>query len=163
MLVIGVQNCVYGFTLNVKEKKYFLTHNNIKIPENGNIFSINEANNQSIDQEILSYLTFCKSLNLDGKRTHTSRFIGSLVADFHRNMLKGGIFIYPNTADKPNGQLRLIYECNPIALIASMANGISSNKYKDILEITPKNNHERISFIVGSKKMVHKLLSFYEK
>ena len=160
---IGIQNFVYGFTLNVKEKKYFLTHNNIRIPENGNIFSINEGNNKSIDKEILNYLIFCKSLNSNGKRTHTGRFIGSLVADFHRNMLKGGIFIYPNTADKPNGQLRLIYECNPIALISSFANGLSSNKVKDILEIIPKDNHERTSFIVGSKKMVNKLLSFYEK
>ena len=163
MLVIGLKNCVYGFTLNLKENQYLLTHKNIKIPENGNIFSINEANNQSIDKEILNYLTFCKSLNPNGKRTHTSRFIGSLVADFHRNMLKGGIFIYPNTADKPNGQLRLIYECNPIALIAYFANGGSSNKFKDILKINPKDNHERTSFIVGSKQMVQKLLSFYEK
>ena len=163
MLVIGVDNYVYGFTLHVNEKKYFLTNNKIRIPENGNIFSINEGNNKGVDQEILNYLVFCKSLNHDGKRTHTGRFIGSLVADFHRNMLKGGIFIYPDTADKPNGQLRLIYECNPIALIATFANGLSSNKYEDILEVIPKDNHERVSFIVGSKKMVNKLLSFYKK
>jgi len=163
MFVIGINNCVHSFTLNLAEQKYFLTNENICIPENGNIFSINEGNNESIDKEILNYLTFCKRLNSKGKRTHTGRFIGSLIADFHRNMLKGGIFIYPNTADKPYGQLRLIYECNPIALISQFANGKSSNKYKDILEIIPKNNHERVSFIVGSKKMVHKLLSFYKK
>jgi len=163
MFVIGINNCVYGFTLNVLEKKYFLTHENIRIPENGQIFSINEGNSKSIDKEILNYLTFCKRLNSNGKRTHTGRFIGSLVADFHRNMLKGGIFIYPDTADKPSGQLRLIYECNPIALISQFANGQSSDKHKDILEIIPKDNHERVSFIVGSKKMVHKLLSFYKK
>ena len=163
MFVIGIKNCVYGFTLNVEAKKYFLTHENIHMPEDGNIFSINEGNSESIDKEILNYLTFCKRLNSKGKRTHTGRFIGSLVADFHRNMLKGGIFIYPDTADKPSGQLRLIYECNPIALISQFANGKSSNKYIDILEVIPKKNHERVPFIVGSKKMVHKLLSFYKK
>ena len=163
MFVIGINNKVYGFTLNLKKEKYILTHENIIIPDNGTIFSINEGNNNSIDKEVLNYLSYCKKLNEEGKRTHTARFIGSLVADFHRNMLKGGIFIYPNTADKPKGQLRLIYECNPIALIASYANGKSSNKFKDILEICPTNNHERTSFIVGSKKMVNQLISFYEK
>ena len=163
MFIIGIQNYVYGFTLNLKKGKYFLTHQNITIPENGNIFSINEGNNKSVDDEILAYLNFCKSLNNKGKRTHTGRFIGSLVADFHRNMLKGGIFMYPDTADKPNGQLRLIYECNPIALIASFANGSSSNKSKNILNIKPKENHERTPFFVGSKKMMEKLLSFYQK
>ena len=162
MFVIGINENVYGFTLNVKKEKYFLTHKNIIIPEEGLIFSINEGNNNGIDKEILNYLKYCKKLNNQGRRTHTARFIGSLVADFHRNMLKGGIFIYPNTADKPKGQLRLIYECNPIALIALYAKGKSLNKSEDILEICPKNNHERTSFIVGSKRMVNQLMSFYK-
>ncbi len=163
ILIIAINNQVNGFTLNLKEKKYYLTYPNIKTPEWGNIFSINEGNIKTIDPEIIQYVECCKKLNKDGKRTHTGRFIGSLVADFHRNMMKGGIFIYPKTADKPNGQLRLIYECNPIALIAQFSGSKSSDGNELILEKTPKNIHERTAFIVGSKNMVTKLLSFYKK
>lgn len=163
ILVIAINNQVHGFTLNLREKKYYLTYPNIKTPENGNIFSINEGNINSIDSEIIEYIKFCKKLNNVGKRTHTGRFIGSLVADFHRNMMKGGIFIYPKTSDKPNGQLRLIYECNPIALIAKFSGSQSYDGHKLILEKKPNKIHERTAFIVGSKNMVNKLLSFYTK
>ncbi|MBF26054.1 MAG: fructose-bisphosphatase class I [Flavobacteriales bacterium] len=161
IMVFTINNHVFGFTLNTKSKEYNLTHSNVKTPINGSIFSINEGNYNSMDKEIILFIKLCKELNSKGKRTHTGRFIGSLVADFHRNMLKGGIFIYPKTADRPNGQLRLIYECNPIALIAQNANGKSTNLTNPILDITPKKLHERTPFIVGSKNMVNKLLSFY--
>ncbi len=162
ILVIAINKKVHGFTLNLKEKKYYLTYPNIKTPEDGNIFSINEGNAKTIDSEIIEYTEYCKELNKEGKRTHTGRFIGSLVADFHRNMMKGGIFIYPKTADKPNGQLRLIYECNPIALIAKFSGSKSSDGAEFILEKKPKQIHERTAFIVGSTNMVNKLLSFYK-
>lgn len=162
ILIIAFNNEVHGFTLNLKENEYFLTFPNIKIPEEGNIFSINEGNIKSVDKEIFNYVEHCKELNPNGKRTHTGRFIGSLVADFHRNMMKGGIFIYPKTSDKPNGQLRLIYECNPIALIAKFAGSKSSDGNISILEKKPKSIHERTAFIIGSNKMVDKLLSFYK-
>jgi len=161
MLVFTVENNVYGFTLNTQQQEYILTHPNIKTPDNGTIFSINEGNYNSIDTRIQKYINKCKQLNRQGKRTHTGRFIGSLVADFHRNMLKGGIFIYPKTADRPNGQLRLIYECNPIALIAENANNKATTLQENILNLKPKNIHERTSFVVGCNQMVEQLLSFY--
>ena len=102
-------------------------------------------------------------MNHNGKRTHTGRFIGSLVADFHRNMLKGGVFIYPTTSDKPDGQLRLIYECNPIAFIAQHSNGLATNLKTNILDVKPTEIHQRTAFAVGSKNMITKLLSFYNK
>ena len=160
MMVFAVENQVFGFTLNTKSKEYILTHPNIKTPNTGSIFSINEGNFNSIENGIIKYVNYCKELNSDGKRTHTGRFIGSLVADFHRNMLKGGIFIYPKTSDKPNGQLRLIYECNPIAFIAKHSSSQATNLENDILEITPSSIHQRTAFVVGSKEMVDKLLTF---
>mgnify|MGYP001456152534 CR=1 FL=1 len=162
ILIIALNDEVHGFTLNLKEGEYFLTFPDIKIPEYGNIFSINEGNIKSVDTEIFNYIEYCKELDLNGKRTHTGRFIGSLVADFHRNMMKGGIFIYPKTSDRPTGQLRLIYECNPIALIAKFAGSKSSDGNISILEKKPKSIHERTAFITGSNKMVDKLLSFYK-
>jgi len=162
ILILAFNNEVNGFTFNLNKNDFFLTFPDIQIPEDGNIFSINEGNIKSINTEIYNYVEYCKELNSDGKRTHTGRFIGSLVADFHRNMMKGGIFIYPKTSDKPNGQLRLIYECNPIALIAKFAGSKSSDGKNSILEKKPKSIHERTAFITGSTKMVDKLLSFYK-
>ena len=162
-MVFAIQNQAHIFTLNTKNKKYMLTNNNIQTPTTGSIFSINEGNYNSIDKEIIEFINYCKQLNNKGKRTHTGRFIGSLVADFHRNMLKGGIFIYPTTADRPNGQLRLIYECNPIAFIAKATNSKSTNLSINILDIKPKEIHERTAFVVGSKEMVNKLLLFYNQ
>jgi len=160
MMVFSIEDEVFGFTLNTKTKEYLLTHPNIQTPNTGSIFSINEGNFNSIESGVMKYVNYCKELNSDGNRTHTGRFVGSLVADFHRNMLKGGIFMYPKTADKPEGQLRLIYECNPIAFIAKNANGQATSLEDDILNITPLSVHQRTSFVVGSKKMVDKLLSF---
>tara|TARA_B100000530_G_scaffold331014_1_gene275172 strand:- start:249 stop:1181 length:933 start_codon:yes stop_codon:yes gene_type:complete len=161
IMVFSLDNAVFGFTLNTKLKEYMLSHPDIKTPNTGSIFSINEGNYNSIDKRIVKFINACKELNEKGKRTHTGRFIGSLVADFHRNMLKGGIFIYPKTADRPKGQLRLIYECNPIAFIAKNSNAKSTNLKIDILQVTPSDIHERTSFVVGSQEMVNKLLSFY--
>lgn len=160
VFVIAIDKQVHSFSLNSLKKEFYLTQKKIQTPVNGNIFSINEGNYKSFSPEILKYLEFCKSLDLKNKRTHTGRFIGSLVADFHRNLIKGGIFIYPKTNDRPSGQLRLIYECNPIAYIAKHAGGLSTNLRHDILKITPTKNHERVAFVVGSKNMVQKLLSF---
>ena len=160
VFVIAIDKQVHSFSLNSLKKEFYLTQKKIQTPVNGNIFSINEGNYKSFSPEILKYLEFCKSLDLKNKRTHTGRFIGSLVADFHRNLIKGGIFIYPKTNDRPSGQLRLIYECNPIAYIAKHAGGLSTNLRQDILKITPTKNHERVAFVVGSKNMVQKLLSF---
>ncbi|MBJ04492.1 MAG: fructose-bisphosphatase class I [Flavobacteriales bacterium] len=159
MLVFAIDNEAYGFSLNIKTSQYILTHPNIQTPKTGSIFSINEGNLNSLTKSVVNYVKFCKELNSNGKRTHTGRFIGSLVADFHRNMLKGGIFIYSKTNDKPEGQLRLIYECNPIAFIAKATNSLSSNLKEEILDVKPEHIHQRTPFVVGSSEMVQKILS----
>ena len=99
----------------------------------------------------------------EGNRPYTSRYIGSLVSDFHRNMIKGGIYIYPSTSKNPNGKLRLLYECNPMAFIAEQANGKASDGFTRILDIQPTELHQRVSFICGSKSMVEKAEEFMQK
>ena len=132
----------------------------VKTPDNGKIFSINEGNYSSIDKGIQNYIIYCKELKENGKRTHTARFMVSLVGDFHRNMLKGGIFIYPATADAPKGKLRLLYECNPIAMIAEQAGGTATWGTKRLLDIRASDIHQRTPFFTGSKEMMKKAISF---
>ena len=105
---------------------------------------------------------YCKQVDKSTKRPYSSRYIGSLVADFHRNLLKGGIFIYPQTASAPNGKLRLIYECNPIAFLAEQAGGKATDGKQRILDIQPQSLHQRVPFIVGSTNMVDRLESFLD-
>lgn len=151
---------VHAFTYDAEPKAFALSSASITTPENGNIFSINEGNYNSVENGIQDYVTFCKELNDKGKRTHTARFMGSLVADFHRNMLKGGIFIYPATADAPAGRLRLLYECNPIAMIAEQAGGKASWGTERLLDIKATELHQRTPFFTGSKNMMDKAMSF---
>jgi fructose-1,6-bisphosphatase I len=148
MLVYTTGHGVNGFTYEPSLGEYFLSHPNMKIPENGKIYSINEGSANSFPQRIKDYVQQCKDKNL------TARYIGSLVADFHRNLLKGGIYIYPATAKDANGKLRLMYECNALAFIAEQAGGKASDGSKRILDISPKDLHQRTPFLVGSKKMV---------
>ncbi len=161
MLVYTTGNGVNGFTLDSTIGVFCLSHPNIKIPVEGGIYSINEGNTELYEEGIQRYIAYCKETT-NGKRTHTGRFIGSLVADFHRNMLKGGIFIYPGTTDKPEGKLRLLYECNPMAMIAEQAYGSSSDGKISILEIQPEAIHQRVPFLVGSKNKVEKALSIIQ-
>lgn len=160
MLVFTSGNEVNGFTLDTNLGEFCMSHPKISIPKNGVIYSINEGNFGLYDSGYIDYINHCKQLQTDGKRSHTGRFIGSLVADFHRNMLKGGIFLYPGTQDKPEGKLRLLYECSPIALIAELAGGLSSDGNQSVLDIDPTDIHQRIPFIVGSSEKVEKALSF---
>ncbi len=153
---------VHAFTLEPSSGEFVLTNESIKTPQNGNIFSVNEGNYYTIEKGIQDYIEHCKKLNEKGKRTHTARFMGSLVADFHRNLLKGGIFIYPATADAPEGRLRLLYECNPIAMIAEQAGGLATLGKKRLLDIKAKEIHERSPFFTGSKVMMNKALSYLD-
>ena len=153
---------VHSFTLNPTTGLFVLTNESIKTPEAGNIYSINEGNYNTLEKGVQDYVNFCKKINVKGKRTHTARFMGSLVADFHRNLLKGGIFIYPSTADAPEGRLRLLYECNPIAMIAEQAGGIASSGKERLLDIKAKEIHERIPLFTGSKRMMEKALSYLD-
>jgi fructose-1,6-bisphosphatase I len=161
MLVYTTGNGVNGFTLDPSIGEFCLSHPNIKTPLNGEIFSINEANEKVMPEGVRKYAQFCHELK-DGKRTHTARFMGSLVADFHRNMLKGGIYIYPNTNAAPTGRLRLLYECSPLAWIIEEAGGKASDGFKRIMDIKANDLHQRVPFFIGSTEMVEKAEKFMQ-
>jgi fructose-1,6-bisphosphatase I len=155
MLVYTTGHGVNGFTYEPTLGEYFLSHPNMQMPENGKIFSINEGSANSFDSAVKNYIQDCKDKNM------TARYIGSLVADFHRNMLKGGIYIYPATAKDKKGKLRLMYECNSLAFIAEQAGGLATDgKGNRILEVELKDLHQRTPFFVGSKQMVEKAESY---
>jgi len=158
MLVYTTGYGVNGFTLNPAIGTFYLSHPKMQFPENGNIYSVNEGNYIHFPQGVKNYIKYCQMEEDD--RPYTSRYIGSLVSDFHRNMIKGGIYIYPNTSKNPTGKLRLLYECNPMAFIAEQANGKASDGYTRIMDIEPTELHQRVPFICGSKKMVEKAESF---
>lgn len=161
MIVYTTGHGVNGFTLNPAIGTYYLSHPNMVFPETGNIYSVNEGNYVHFPQGIKDYIKYCQEEEED--RPYTSRYIGSLVSDFHRNMIKGGIYIYPSTAKDPKGKLRLLYECNPIAFIAEQAGAKASDGFRRIMDIEPKTLHERVPFICGSKKMVEKAEYFMRK
>lgn len=150
MLVYTTGHGVNGFTYEPTLGEYFLSHPDMKIPADGRIYSINEGLANSFSEAVKRYLNFCKDQN------YSARYIGSLVADFHRNLLKGGIYIYPPTQKDKNGKLRLMYECNALAYIAEQAGGKASNGMERILDLTPTSLHERTPFYVGSKNMVER-------
>jgi fructose-1,6-bisphosphatase I len=161
MLVYTTGNGVNGFTLNPAIGTFYLSHPNIKFPEEGTIYSVNEGNYLDFPLGVKKYIKYCQEENEN--RPYTSRYIGSLVSDFHRNMIKGGIYMYPKGSRNPHGKLRLLYECNPMAFIAEQANGKSSDGYQRTMEVTPTELHQRVPFICGSKKMVLKLEAFMKK
>jgi len=153
MLVYTTGFGVHGFTYEVSLGEYFLSHHNMKMPHDGRIYSINEGAALGFPQEVEKYVSYCKEKN------YTARYIGSLVADFHRNLLKGGIYIYPASRTNPNGKLRLMYECNALAFIAEQAGGSASDGHQRILDIQPKTLHQRTPFFVGSANMVAKAVA----
>ncbi|MDM1410125.1 class 1 fructose-bisphosphatase [Myroides odoratimimus] len=161
MLVYTTGNGVHGFTLNPAIGTFFLSHPNMKINEDGHIYSINEGNYVHFPQGVKDYLKYCQAEEND--RPYTSRYIGSLVSDIHRNILKGGIYIYPTSTKAPKGKLRLLYECNPIAFIIEQAGGRASDGYTRIMEIEPMELHQRVPFFCGSKNMVEKAEEFMKK
>lgn len=154
MLVYTTGHGVNGFTYESTLGEYVLSHANMRIPEDGRIYSINEGSANSFAQPVNQYIQYCKD------QQYTARYIGSLVADFHRNLLKGGIYIYPATAKDKNGKLRLMYECNALAFLAEQAGGSATDGHVRILELKPKDLHQRTPFYVGSKNMVQKAVSF---
>lgn len=151
---------VNGFTLDPSVGSFILSHPDMKVPETGNIYSINEAQYIYFQEGVKKYLNYCQVDDKTTNRPYITRYIGSMVADIHRNLLLGGIFIYPGTMKNPNGKLRLLYECNPIAFIIEQAGGIASNSSKRIREIVPAEIHERSPFFAGSTAMVAKCLEF---
>ena len=158
MLFYTTGNGVNGFTLNPAIGTFYHSHANIQFPKHGNIYSINEGNYLQFPDSVKNYIKFCQEE--EGDRPYTSRYIGSLVSDFHRNMIKGGIFLYPPTAKNPKGKLRLLYECNPIAFICEQAGGLAINGEKNILDIQPQELHQRIPFYCGSEEMIQQFQKF---
>ena len=158
MIVYTTGHGVNGFTLNPAIGTYYLSHPNMKFPENGHIYSVNEGNYIHFPQGVKDYIKYCQKEEED--RPYTSRYIGSLVSDFHRNMIKGGIYIYPSTSKDPKGKLRLLYECNPMAMLAEQAGGKASNGFQRILEIQPNSLHQRVPFFTGNTNMVEKAEEF---
>lgn len=161
MLVYTTGNGVNGFTLNPAIGTFYLSHPNMRYPENGTIYSINEGHYSHFPQGVKDYLKYCQKE--EGDRPYTSRYIGSLVSDFHRNMIKGGIFIYPTSSKMPYGKLRLLYECNPMAFICEQAYGRASDGFQRILDIEPSTLHQRTPFFCGSRNMVAKAEEFMDK
>ncbi len=158
MIVYSTGNGVNGFTLDPSIGTFYLSHPNMTFTETGKIYSINEGNYAKFPQGVKNYLKYCQMEEED--RPYTSRYIGSLVSDFHRNMIKGGIYIYPSTSQSPNGKLRLLYECNPMAFLTEQAGGKCSDGFQRILEIEPTELHQRVPFFCGSKNMVEKAEEF---
>jgi len=127
-------------------------------PEEGKVYSVNQGNYRHFPDSVKKYIKYCQQEEED--RPYTQRYIGSLVSDFHRNMIQGGVYLYPNSTVNKDGKLRLLYECNPIAFLTEQAGGIATDGQVDILDIVPSQIHERAPLYCGSSSMVKKLLEF---
>ena len=158
MLVYSTGEGVHGFTLDPSVGEFFLSHENIRIPEKSKYFSVNEGNYHYWSPEMRDYVNYLKEIDEDSGRPYSSRYIGSLVADFHRNLITGGVFLYPcdcRDPDKPKGKLRLLYEASPLAYLVEQAGGRAiTDKGERILDIQPVELHERVSLIIGSREEV---------
>ncbi|MBE2279722.1 MAG: class 1 fructose-bisphosphatase [Ignavibacteriaceae bacterium] len=162
MLVYTTGSGVHGFTLDPSVGEFLLSHPNIKTPKKGRIYSINEGNYKYWHPGIKRYIKWLQEEDQKTSRPYSSRYIGSMVADIHRNLLYGGIFLYPGDSRNPQGKLRLMYECNPMAMIIEAAGGRASDGYKRILDIQPTSLHERAPIIIGSEEdvlMVEKFIA----
>lgn len=162
MLVYTTGKGVNGFTLDPSIGEFCLSHPNMKIPENGTIYSINEGNYIEFPRGVKDYIKYCQVEDRETSRPFTSRYIGSMAADIHRNLIKGGIFLYPTTSSHPKGKLRLMYECNPMAFIVEQAGGKATDGHGRIMEIQPEHMHQRTPVFIGSTKMVDKVQEFIQ-
>ncbi|MBC7383636.1 MAG: class 1 fructose-bisphosphatase [Bacteroidia bacterium] len=160
MLVYSTGKGVNGFTLDPSIGEFCLSHPDIQTPKDGKVYSINEGNAAEFPTGINNYLNWVKETDKATSRPYSARYIGSMVADFHRNLLKGGVFIYPPTTKSPNGKLRLMFECIPMSFIAEQAGGISTTGTHRVLDVEPTEVHQRVPVIMGSANMVNKVLEF---
>jgi fructose-1,6-bisphosphatase I len=163
MLVYTTGNGVNGFTLDPSIGEFCLSHPNIKTPEKGSTYSINQGNFLKFSEGVKAYLNYCQGIDGDNPKPYSLRYIGSMVADMHRNLLKGGIFIYPADKSSPKGKLRLLYECNPMAFIMEQAGGKATDGNQRILDIQPTELHQRVPVFIGSKNMVEQAEAFLKK
>ena len=159
MMVYGTKGSVNGFTLDPSIGEFCLSHPNMQVPMDGKIYSVNQGNTHKYTNGLKKYLDHCMRDD-ETKKSYTHRYIGSMVADMHRTLIKGGIFFYPADSGNKMGKLRLQYECNPMSFLVEHAGGTSSDGEKSVLEIEPKELHQRVPIFVGSKNMVAELLTF---
>lgn len=160
MLVYTTGNGVNGFTYDPSLGVFCLSHENIQMPTTGKIYSINEGQYLKFPMGVKKYIKYCQEEDKTTQRPYTSRYIGSLVSDFHRNLLKGGIYIYPSATNYPKGKLRLLYEGNPMAFLAEQAGGLATDGENRILDLQPIELHQRSPLFIGSKEMVEKAQEF---
>ncbi|MDX1638025.1 MAG: class 1 fructose-bisphosphatase [Balneolaceae bacterium] len=150
------------FTLDPSIGEFILCDDDVEIPKKGKIYSVNEGSYNSWNRGLKQYVKFCQVEDKISGRPYKARYIGSMVADIHRTLFKGGIFIYPDSAKYPNGKLRLMYECNPLSLIIEQAGGMAIDGINRIMEIQPKSIHQRTPIYIGSRENVRKVASFLE-
>jgi fructose-1,6-bisphosphatase I len=160
MLVYATRRGVNGFTLDPAIGEFCLSHPNIKCPDDGKIYSVNHGSFFKYDTCVQEYIHCCQQKTEKDGGPYTNRYIGSMVADLHRTLIKGGIFMYPGTSKKPAGKLRLMYECNPFAFIIEVAGGKASNGSQRIVDVQPNDLHQRTPVFIGSKNMVDECLSY---
>jgi fructose-1,6-bisphosphatase I len=163
MLVYATKRGVNGFTLDPTIGEFTLSHPDIKCPPNGKTYSVNHGNFFQFDERVQKYINVCQRKSRSNGGPYTQRYIGSMVADVHRNLIKGGIFMYPTTIDRPQGKLRLLYECNPLAFIVEIAGGKATNGHQRILDVQPTELHQRSSLFIGSVDMMSELESYTTK
>ena len=163
MLVYTTGKGVNGFTLDPSIGVFCLSHPNMKTPDDGRLYSFNEGNYNSFSKGLQKYCDWVKEEDKSTGRPYSCRYLASMVADLHRNLIKGGVFCYPATNGSPKGKLRLIYECNPMAFIVEQAGGVATTGHERIMDIQPTELHQRIPVIMGSKNMVGKVLEMIEQ
>lgn len=162
MLVYTTGKGVNGFTLEPSIGEFCLSHRDMKTPDAGRLYSINEGNLLVCHPGIGKYADWCRGTDKSTGRPYSGRYIGSLVADFHRNLIKGGIYIYPGTTSSPEGKLRLLYECNPLAFVIEQAGGRASDGYSNVMDIEPTQLHQRVPYFVGSPGMMDRAESYMD-
>jgi fructose-1,6-bisphosphatase I len=160
MLVYTTGHGVNGFTLDPSIGEFCLSHPNMRFPKNGNIYSVNQGNFVHFPEGVKRYIKNCQIDDKANKKPYTLRYIGSLVSDFHRNLIKGGIYIYPTTLNSPEGKLRILYECNPLAMLAEEAGALATDGYGKILDIVPTHIHQRVPLFIGSEEMVKESMHY---
>lgn len=160
MLVYTTGNGVNGFTYDPGMGVFVLSHENMSFPQKGKIYSINEGNFYKSSEGVQEFIKYAQTIDPDTNRPYTGRYIGSLVADFHRNLIKGGMYMYPATSSAANGKLRLLYECSPLAFIAEQAGGKASDGKNRVMDIEPTELHQRVPYFVGNNDMVDKVEEF---
>ncbi len=163
ILVYATRRGVNGFTLDPSIGEYTLSHPDIKCPPSGRIYSVNHGNFFQYTDKVREYINVCQKKDKTNGGPYTQRYIGSMVSDVHRNLIKGGIFMYPAIKDKPGGKLRLLYECNPFAFIVEVAGGNATDGKQRILDIQPTEVHQRTPLFIGSKLMMEELESFIKE